>query len=94
MLPTYAKTGRWNHEMNERLTSFFAKDGGTYIDVGANIGLTTIPTAQNPNVNVIAFEPDPCQFSLSLSQRCPKLQVQQCCSAQAGGIPGKNHTIV
>ena len=73
MLPTYAKTGRWNHEMNERLTSFFAKDGGTYIDVGANIGLTTIPTAQNPNVNVIAFEPDPSNFhflSLNVARNC------------------------
>jgi FkbM family methyltransferase len=62
MLPVYATTGKWNHEMNERLTSFFSKDGGTYVDVGANIGLTLVPLAQNPNVDIIAFEPDPSNF--------------------------------
>src|SRR3954452_14731506 len=62
MLPTYATTGKWNHEMNERLAAFFSKDGGTYVDVGANIGLTLVPIAQNPNVDVIAFEPDPSNF--------------------------------
>jgi FkbM family methyltransferase len=62
MLPVYATTGKWNHEMNERLTSFFRKDGGTYVDVGANIGLTLVPIAQNPNVDIIAFEPDPSNF--------------------------------
>jgi FkbM family methyltransferase len=62
MLPTYATTGKWNHEMNERLAAFFSKDGGTYVDVGANIGLTLVPLAQNPNVDIIAFEPDPSNF--------------------------------
>jgi FkbM family methyltransferase len=62
MLPVYATTGKWNHEMNERLASFFLKDGGTYVDVGANIGLTLVPIAQNPNVDIIAFEPDPSNF--------------------------------
>ena len=62
MLPIYATTGKWNHEMNERLTAFFSKDGGTYVDVGANIGLTLVPLAQNPNVDIIAFEPDPSNF--------------------------------
>lgn len=62
MLPTYARTGRWNHEMNQRLVTFFAKGGGTYVDVGANVGLTIIPTAQNPDVDVIGFEPDPVNF--------------------------------
>ena len=62
MLPVYATTGKWNHEMNERLTAFFSKDGGTYVDVGANIGLTLVPLAQNPHVEIIAFEPDPSNF--------------------------------
>lgn len=62
MFPVYAMTGKWNHEMNERLVSFFSKDGGTYVDVGANIGLTLVPIAQNPNVDIIAFEPDPSNF--------------------------------
>ena len=62
MLPVYATTGRWNHEMNERLASFFSKEGGTYVDVGANIGLTLVPLAQNPDVDIVAFEPDPSNF--------------------------------
>jgi len=62
MLPTYATTGKWNREMNERLVSFFSKGGGTYVDVGANIGLTLVPLAQNPDVDIIAFEPDPSNF--------------------------------
>jgi FkbM family methyltransferase len=36
--------------------------GGTYLDVGANIGLTTIPVARNPLVRCQAFEPDPTNF--------------------------------
>jgi FkbM family methyltransferase len=37
--------------------------GGTYIDIGANIGLTLLPIATLPNVRCIAFEPDPLTFS-------------------------------
>jgi FkbM family methyltransferase len=36
---------------------------GTYIDVGANIGLTAIPTALNTSCSVHAFEPDPENFA-------------------------------
>jgi FkbM family methyltransferase len=37
----------------------FAGEGGTYLDIGANIGLTTIPIAQNRMVRCLAFEPEP-----------------------------------
>jgi FkbM family methyltransferase len=35
---------------------------GTYIDIGANIGLTTIPLAIGSSWNFFAFEPDPTNF--------------------------------
>lgn len=44
ILGAYARTGSWGERTNGYLRRFFAAhDGGTYIDVGANIGLTTVP---------------------------------------------------
>ena len=59
MLPIYAETGVWEEGCNQALIDFFANRSGTYIDIGANIGLTTVPVAQNPTVTCVAFEPDP-----------------------------------
>jgi FkbM family methyltransferase len=43
---------------------FFAgRGGGTYLDIGANIGATTIPIARDRNVACFAFEPEPRNFS-------------------------------
>ena len=59
----YSRTGSWAKRTNDILTKFFAPTGsGTYIDIGANIGLTTISVAQWSNVNCIAFEPEPINF--------------------------------
>ncbi len=62
VLSGYCKTGTWARESNNFFLSFFGENGGTYLDVGANIGLTTIPLARNPLVHCIAFEPDPSNF--------------------------------
>jgi len=43
------------------LKSFDGKEGGTFIDIGANIGFTTIPMAK-AGITCIAFEPDPLNF--------------------------------
>lgn len=59
MLPIYAETGVWEAGCNQLLIDFFAGKAGTYIDIGANIGLTTVPVAKNEQVKCIAFEPDP-----------------------------------
>jgi FkbM family methyltransferase len=60
ILGTYATTGGWAGSTNALLIEFFANnDGGTYVDIGANIGLTTIPVATNPRVTCFAVEPDP-----------------------------------
>jgi FkbM family methyltransferase len=63
ILGAYAASRRWAAETNALLMEFFSgKLGGTYIDVGANIGLTTIPTARIATVHCIAIEPDPTNF--------------------------------
>ena len=63
ILPTYARTGDWARRTHDALAEFFAETGGTYLDIGANIGLTTLPVAQNPLVNCFAFEPEPTNFA-------------------------------
>lgn len=63
VLATYAATGRFADRSNMILKSFFDKhDGGTYLDIGANIGLTTIPVAQNARVACLAIEPEPTNY--------------------------------
>jgi FkbM family methyltransferase len=76
ILRSYALEGTFAKSTNERLSWFFATrgGGGTYIDVGANIGLTTIAVAKNPLVHCIAIEPDPENFAnlvANISANCP-----------------------
>jgi len=63
ILVEYAKTGTWAERTNSLLQSFFRDTGGNYIDIGANIGLTTIPVAQNSRVHCLAIEPEPQNFA-------------------------------
>ncbi len=35
------------------------KDGGIFLDIGANYGVLSLLAAQNPKINVFAFEPSP-----------------------------------
>jgi FkbM family methyltransferase len=64
IVDTYARTGAWAANTNSLITSFFDKSGGgTYIDVGANIGLTTIPVARNRAVRCHAVEADPMNYA-------------------------------
>lgn len=51
-----------NHTWAPELQELFARilgGGGTLVDVGANIGLTSIPISRIPGVRCFAFEPDP-----------------------------------
>lgn len=63
VLERYAETGTWLPVEIRLLRDFFARNGGTYLDIGANIGLTTIPIARNPAVTCFAFEPEPINFA-------------------------------
>jgi FkbM family methyltransferase len=62
LIRTYARTGTWAAATIAFFRKILGDGSGTYIDVGANIGLTTIPIAQNPGLRCIAFEPDPTNF--------------------------------
>jgi FkbM family methyltransferase len=60
ILARYGRTKVWAPETNRLFVNFFdAHRGGTYLDIGANIGLTTIPIARNARVSCFAFEPEP-----------------------------------
>ena len=61
-LARYAKYGSWAPRERSLFRSLFAERGGTYLDIGANIGLTVIPISQNPQVKCYAFEPEPTNF--------------------------------
>ena len=79
LLRQYAENEVWAETSNNLLGSFFAEGGGYYIDIGANIGTTTIPIAQNPLVTCLALEPEPDNYSYLLSNisaNCPHGNVQ------------------
>ncbi len=70
---TYLKQKNWTPATNVRFVHFL-RDGGTYLDIGAHIGLTTIPIARNPRVICVAFEPTPINFRLlsaNVAANCP-----------------------
>ncbi|MET0606295.1 MAG: FkbM family methyltransferase, partial [Beijerinckiaceae bacterium] len=71
----YAAKGRWAERVAHVVGAFFdARGGGSYIDIGANIGLTTIPIARRGNVSCLAAEPDPTNFrnlTANVALNCP-----------------------
>lgn len=80
ILAAYARTRRWVPGINAAIASFFeGHDRGTYIDIGANIGLTTIPIARRGGIVCKAFEPEPRAFrylAANLSENCPAAKVE------------------
>ena len=77
ILRWYATNGTWSETTNSMVADRL-QDGGTFVDVGANLGLTTIPAASNPRVRVIAFEPDPTCFrylQANVAANCPAADV-------------------
>lgn len=64
VLRMYAEKRRFAEETNELLTAFFRESEapGTYVDVGGNIGLTTIPVSQLRHVSCVTIEPEPTNF--------------------------------
>lgn len=79
VLRSYVVNGFWARAANQFFWEFFNRaPGGTYIDVGANLGLTTIPVAQNPRVTCRAFEPAPQNFKYlwhNIAENCPHANV-------------------
>jgi FkbM family methyltransferase len=72
---SYTTRGVWTPELDRELASVFADGGaGCLIDVGANIGLSTIPVARNPLVTCHCFEPEPRNFAhltFNVAENCP-----------------------
>jgi FkbM family methyltransferase len=55
----------WSPEIVELFSSRMTnRTAGTYLDIGANIGLTTIPLAQRSTWDFHVFEPDPTNVQL------------------------------
>jgi len=63
VLPEYALSGTFSASITALMTEFLRDSGGTFIDIGANIGLTVIPFARMPGVHCLAFEPEPRNFN-------------------------------
>lgn len=53
----------WEPEIRNTINSLLT-GGGTYIDIGANIGLILVPIAKNKNIECYGFEPEPENFEL------------------------------
>lgn len=59
----YAQTGTWSENILQIIRGEIQKkSSGTYIDIGANVGLTTIPLVGKNSWSFFAFEPDPENF--------------------------------
>lgn len=54
----YVREGEWFPQFQEFAARFFARSGGqgTFVDIGANIGLTCIPVARAVAATVVAVE--------------------------------------
>lgn len=62
----YAETGEWATSTTDIVKDFFnhQNKSGCFLDIGANIGMTTIPIVQEfPDVFCISFEPEPTNFA-------------------------------
>jgi FkbM family methyltransferase len=79
VLSEYMLTGTYSPELMKFLLNWFRRFGpGTMIDVGANIGLTTVPVAM-AGVECIFFEPDIGNFKLlqaNMERHCPGASVK------------------
>ncbi len=79
ILATYMETKTWRPVVPQFFNQFFGGcTDGRFVDVGANIGLTTIPIAANPGVRCFSFEPDPDNFRYlhnNVETNCPNRNV-------------------
>jgi FkbM family methyltransferase len=59
----YRREGTWSPEIQSLLADqLFPEGRGTFLDIGANIGLVGIPLAERRRVRCLAFEPEPRNF--------------------------------
>jgi FkbM family methyltransferase len=60
---SYFFQNEWAPEIRNEINSLLI-GGGTYIDIGSNIGLILIPIAKKNNIACYGFEPEPENFEL------------------------------
>jgi len=88
IIKPYLRDGAVSPMIARLFTDFFAaRGGGTFYDLGANIGFITIPVAHMPGVRCVAFEPDPRNYSLlraNVLANCPDGTVEIVNAAVAG----------
>jgi len=63
LLPEYMKAGTYERERIQFLRNQL-RNGGLFLDIGANVGMYTVALAANPDVQCIAFEPEPNNFRM------------------------------
>jgi FkbM family methyltransferase len=64
VLEEYRQLGYWAKDLVELITTrLFAGGAGTFIDVGANIGLVCVPVIAASRAHGICFEPEPQNFT-------------------------------
>lgn len=94
VMDEYCRLGSWAPDLVALIVKrLFAGRPGTFIDVGANIGLITVPVVEQTGAFGIAFEPEPRNFGFlsrnvarhGLSQRVESHQLA--CHASAGHLP-------
>lgn len=62
---TYFREGIWSQAMLDLLVhGLFGRGSGTFIDIGANIGLVSIPVVEKSGIACLAFEPEPFNYEL------------------------------
>lgn len=64
IIKVYMQNKEWSQNIISLIEKHFANSGGVFCDIGANIGLISIPISKNRNIKVISFEPDSDNFSL------------------------------
>ena len=80
VLGKYMRSGKWAWRMLDVFKELFTGEGGgTYLDIGANIGLTLVPIARLPGMQSVGFEPEPRNFShlaRNVTENCPGCDVR------------------
>ena len=80
VMKQYLRHGSFSPIIVTLFSNFFkSRGGGIFYDLGANIGLVTVPIAQNSQVQCVSFEPDPGNFALlraNVIQNCQHQNVE------------------
>lgn len=64
IMASYCVNGTWAPGLQSMLLKLFPGSAGTFLDIGANIGLTCIPIAVTRNIQCHVFEPAPENYRL------------------------------